>query len=152
MAWKFLNIAKANARIDELEAQLVTANREREDISASIAAGETEAVKIAEALTAQVSTLSAENKQLSADLVTARASIASEGAEVARLKAELVEKEKEVTARATKQAVEIQAQLGQPGAPATPPTATSTAKPLFGLAKAIAAEKAETAARNSKNQ
>ncbi len=144
MSFKFLSIVKANARIAELET-------ENSALSTAIASNESEVVKSAESLNSKVTELSAANEQFVKDLATARASIASEGAEVAKLKAELAAKETEVATRAAAKAVETIAQLGQPAAPSVPVTATAPAAPkLFGIARFIAAEKAESAAKNSK--
>ena len=140
MAFKFFNIAKANQEIERLEGENTALKGKVSQLEAS--AGENihiislDAEKTAEEFATVSKTLS----QSQADLKTAQASIASQAAEIEGLKTKLAGKDEEVKITVARQVANTQAALGQPPAPAIPPTATATSgAPKTGMARVLAA-------------
>jgi chromosome segregation ATPase len=146
MAWKFLSIAKANARIDELEAQAATITTERDEARKAL---ETNGAEIsAQGEQAQKDLAAANTKltQVEADLVTAKASVASQASEIKALKDTLAGKDAEVQAAVARKLAEEQAKLGQSGKPTPPAVGAAAAKEPFGADRVIAAARADLAA------
>ena len=152
----FLHIGKANSRITELEAQVATLTKERDDAVSALESNASEVSDSAEKLQTDLELANARISELTNQRDIAVDSIAADAKKIADLQAKLDAKDKEVEVKVSQKAATIQAALGQPAAPVIPEGATRTAtaqakeKPLFGLDRVIAAFKAETAARNAK--
>jgi predicted nucleic acid-binding Zn-ribbon protein len=113
MAWKFLNIGKANAEIERLQAEVATVTKERDDARAALTDNHSETVSAAESLQTNLTAAQA-------DLVTAKASVASLGAQVTKLEADLkvaneklANPEAQVVQIASRRALEITQAQGQ---------------------------------------
>ena len=143
MAWKFLSIPKANARIDELEKQNAELIKERDTALASVSDNSIEIQAECERLTKQAADASARVTQLEADLGTARASIESGQKKIADLEAKLSAKEEEVKVRISRQALETQSQLGQPAQPTAPKAGTVQPGAETGMQRVLSSAKAD---------
>lgn len=143
MAWKFLNIGKANARIDELESQLAAVTKERDDALKASGENSTEIQAEHERVSKQAEDASAKCKQLESDLTTAKTSIASSQTKIAELESKLAAKDSEVKIQVARQAQEIQAQLGQPPKPEPPKAGTVQPGAETGMSRVLASAKAD---------
>ncbi|SRR6266576_403699 len=152
MALNTWNIVTARKQFAELETKLAGVEAENASLKSSIGDNNSEAVKAADGLQAELAAAKVVIAQCKADLTTSCASIASQAAEIEGLKAKLASKDEEVKITVARQVANTTAALGVPPAPAIPQTATASTdtSKLFGLAKVIACEKAETEARNAK--
>lgn len=157
MPFKFFNIGKANAEIENLEkrvAELTSENAALKENGPEIeAAAETLRKDLAEAqgkiataeselaaARANVATLTAEKEKLSQDLKAASDKLANPAAIIKE--------------SASAQAAAIVASVGHAPiatTPTEPQNEVADIKKLTGLAKVIAIEKAESAARKTKN-
>jgi chromosome segregation ATPase len=124
MAWKFLNIGKANAEIERLEKEVETAKAEAANAKTAL---ETNNSEIAAQLEKVQGELTAANTSLAArttELSSAKASLLAAQAEVTTLKATIADPKGEIEKRASAKALEITAGQGQP-----PVGVTSTSSP-----------------------
>src|SRR5690349_5090724 len=146
MALKIWNIGTANKRIEELEAENATLKGKISQAESAVGENNSEAVKAAEGLQDSLDTANKSLAQAQSDLATAKASVASKAAEIESLKSKLAAKDEEVKTAAARQALNIQAALGQPSAPVVPDNAkpgADSGKPKTGIARIIAAAKAD---------
>lgn len=159
MAYKFWNFKESNAEIEKLSARVAELEKQNAECVANAKAIE-DAASTMQSDLAQAVTRA---EKAEADLATAKASIASlttekdkAVAEAAEAKAKLANPSAIIKETASAQAAAIVAQVGHapiaaaPGGTVLPETEMDKAKKLTGLAKVIAIEKAESAARNSK--
>lgn len=151
MAFKFLSIVKANIRIDELETQNAQLVKERDEARTALEGNASEVTKQAEHLQADLDTAVASLKIRTEERDAALADAGAKAKEIETLMAELKAKDGEVNIKVAQGVLDAQAALGQPAAPAIPATAKAPGE-LHGLARFIAAEKAETATRNARKQ
>jgi len=142
MAFKFLQIGKANARIDELEAQLATITQERDQAKAALESNGAEISAAAEQLQTELNAVNNTITGLRASEAKAVKEAATAQAEVASLKEQLKAKDGEVKIKVAHQVQEEQAKLGQPSAPAVPASA-KPAKEATGMARIVAAARAD---------
>jgi len=161
MAWKFLNIGKANAEIERLEKELAaeqgkvaTLTKERDDAKAALEANDSEIAKNAESVQKELTTakadLTAAQGQVTAitkERDDAKAQLATVTKERDEAKAKLADPKGPIQTAAAVKAAEITAGQGQATPIAVSPVATPAAKveapKLKGLAKVQAAIKAQ---------
>lgn len=148
MALKIWNIGKANAEIDRLTGELAAVAKERDDLKAAIESNKTEVSAEAETLQASFTASQARVTALEAELVTAKADAEAKAGEIKALSEKLAAKDAEVEVKVSRRLMEQQAVLGQPDKP-TAAGISANSKPLFGIQRVIAAEKAESETRNS---
>ncbi len=145
------NIGKANAEIQKLTAENAALKENLTKAESAISENESEAIKAAERLEADLSTAKQTISTLTKERDAAFAVSLADTKQISDLKAQLDAKESSVAIKVSQQVQATQAALGQPPVPAIPSDATTTAggapkaKPLFGLERFIAAEKAEAA-------
>src|SRR5882762_3649889 len=113
MALKFLFIGKANARIDELEAQVAAITKERDDALSANSSNASEVAKTAEELQGQLTTSAAQVTKLTSDNATLASTISTQATEIASLKTKLAAVEGEVPVKVARQVAQTQAELGQ---------------------------------------
>ena len=89
MAWKFLNIGKANAEIERLEKELAaeqgkvaTVTKERDDAKAALESNDSEIAKNATAVQTELTQVKVERDQIKSDLASAKTTIATLTAEL----------------------------------------------------------------------
>lgn len=148
--FSFHHIGKANTRIAELETQLASVTKEKDDAVAALESNASEVSDSAEKLQTDLAAANTSISGLKAELATAQAAVAASVTTIADLNAKLKAKDGEVKITVARELQSAQAALGQPAAPAIPESASDPKKPLFGLARVTAAFEAETAARNAK--
>jgi chromosome segregation ATPase len=134
MAWKFLNIGKANAEIERLEtalaaeqAKVTTLTQERDAAKTALAENDSEIAKNAAAVQTEITQVKAERDQAKADLGTAKTTIATLTQERDEAKAKLTDPKGTIQSAATTKAAEITAAQGQPPIAAVPTTAPGQA-------------------------
>lgn len=153
MAWKFLNIAKANAEIDRLNADLAAVTKERDDLKAAAEANTSEVGKHAEELAAKLTETESKLAKALEDGKAASATLATQATDISGLKDQLKAKDAEVEAKVARKLAEAQAALGQPDKPSIPASGKApNISELHGLQKVIAIEKAETAAAKAQTK
>jgi seryl-tRNA synthetase len=120
MAWKFLNIGKANSEIERLSTEVATITKERDEARTALETNNaglvknaeelqgqaTDARAVAEGLRGQMSALTAERDGLKAELQTAQEKLANPSEQVVKI--------------AAARALEITGAQGQPPLPTTP--------------------------------
>lgn len=121
MAWKFLNIGKANARIDELEKSLT-------DAHAATATAQAETKLAQDALASNESEIVKNAEKLSADLSAANAELVAAKSSIANLSDELNATKVSVGAQASARAQEITAAQGQPPLAVLPQTSAGASE------------------------
>ncbi len=153
MAWKFLNIAKANAEIDRLNTENEKLTRERDDARAALEANNSDTVKEAEKLQGQVAEAGKTIQARDAEVTRLNGLVASKDTELATARAELSKANEkfanpsaQIQQAASVKAAEITSAQGQPPVKASPvenPSKQEGKTELKGFAKARAAFKAE---------
>lgn len=146
MAFKFLSIVKANARITELETENESLKSENKALTDAHAENSAALLKDAESTAAKLAETSAALEKAQADMA---ARLAARDAEVKDLTEKLAAKSAEVDAIAARKALEITAAQGQPPVQATPTSnpAQQPDKPqLKGLDRTRAAFQAQAEA------
>lgn len=113
MAWKFLNIGKANAEVDRLALEVASVTKERDDLRANMETNASDVTKQAEELQGQVAALTIERDTAQAALVTAKAELATASDKLANPSAQIVH-------IASAQAAAITSAQGQPPIASTP--------------------------------
>lgn len=109
MAWRFLNISKANAEIDRLSLELSAITKERDDLKAAMESNASETIKALEDATAKISALEEGAKALTAERDAALAAL------------DVAKKEIEAApVKISQKAAEITAAQGQPPIATTP--------------------------------
>ena len=136
MAWKFLNIGKANARIDELESQLSAVSKERDEAKSVLESNYSEISAHAEDIQKELETRNSE-------LAALKSSVLASQTEVSNLRAELKSKDGEVEIKVARQLQQHQSALGQPSAPVVPTEAKKPAAALVGMARLLAHARAD---------
>lgn len=132
--FSFINIAKANAEIDRLSAELATVTARNAELEAANVDNSQSAEAVSEVLKAEIAT----EKARHAD---ACVKMQEQAAEISKLQAALTAKEDEVAKRAASAAVKIVASQGVPAPlPAEPP------KPMTYTEQCLAANAAAKAA------
>ena len=112
MAWRFLNISKANAEIDRLALEVSTITKERDDLKAAMESNGAETISALEDSQAKVAALEEGAKVLSAER------------DAVKVELDAAKKELEATpVKISQKAQEITASQGQPPV-ATAPAAT----------------------------
>lgn len=124
MAWRFLNIGKANAEIERLALEVSTVTKERDDLKAAMEANASEAVKAAEDLQTQVTAQAATIATLIAERDAARVDLEA-------AKKDAASQEVKIQTAASHKAAEITASQGQPPL-ATTPAGTPDGTPVGG--------------------
>jgi len=142
MAWKFLNIGKANAEIERLEkaladeqAKTAALNKERDELKTAAEANDSEIARNAEATgkeliqaKADLATAKQSVSTLTTERDDAKAQLATVGKERDELKAKIADPKGAIQTAASAKAAEITGAQGQPPI-ATAPVATPAAKP-----------------------
>src|ERR1035438_10270732 len=85
MVWQFLNIGKANAEIDRLNAENLKVTKERDDANAAVESNSTEVTKHAEELQGQVTAATSTITGLQGQVGTLTADVAAKATEITRL-------------------------------------------------------------------
>jgi len=160
MAWKFLNIGKANAEIERLEKELATIKAERDEARTALESNNSEAVKAAEGFQADLAIARTELEaakgqvtKLTNDLSAATTELTTVKAELVTAKAQIADPAGVIQKAASAKAAEITSSQGQPPVKVDP--TTSPAAPgkeqsgLTGIARVQAAFKKQMAPRDS---
>jgi predicted nuclease with TOPRIM domain len=143
MAWKFLNIGKANAEIDRLNEALVTSNKERDEARTALedngkeVAGELE--KAQGQLKDSQAALATANNTISA-LTGEKAEL---GKQVAKLTEDLRATTEAVQVKVAHKVADVLAAAGAPPAPAAPAAAKAPANNLTGMDRIRAAARVD---------
>ena len=140
MAFKFLQIGKANAEIERLTAELAKVTKEKEDAQAAVADNGNEVAKEAEKLQADLGTAKQSISTLTGERDAAVSQLAGKDAEIKSLTEKLAAKDGEVKIQVARQVAETQSQLGAPPIPAPPKEATATGtngKGKVGMARVL---------------
>lgn len=143
MAWKFLNIGKANEEITRLNAEVSKVTQERDDARAALEANGTEVSKAAEEIQANAETLKAENLKLAGQVTSLTGQVATQAAEITRLNGIVAGEPERVKITVAGKVAEAQAAIGAPAAPAVPPSAAKPGAGLTGMARIRAAAQAD---------
>lgn len=130
MAWKFLNIGKANAEVDRLNAEVLKLTAERDEAKTALESNSTEVTAHAEGLQANAETLKAEKLKAEQQVATLTTQMAAQATEMATAKERLANPTAETAKLASHKAAEITGAQGQP------PIATTPAGTLAGGATA----------------
>lgn len=157
-----MNIGKANAEIERLNAEVATLTKERDDARAALESNNSEVGKQAESLQGQltaanqsISDLNAQVTALKADLASKEKSLAAVESELKAAQEKLANSGEQIKQAASLKAAEITGAQGQPPVvvPVAETPAQSSAKTenLFGIARVIAAFKAESLSKQTKN-
>src|SRR5437667_5849041 len=137
MALKFLHIGKASARIDELEAQVATLTKERDEALKAVESNSGEVTRHAEALQTDLGTATKSN----ADLLQANSKLleqaSAKDAEIKTLKDQIAASASQVEVKVARQVAQTQAALGQPPIPAIPAEAKSAAASKNGISRVM---------------
>jgi hypothetical protein len=120
MAFKFLQVGKANAEIDRLNVELVKVSKERDEAVAAVGENTSEVATQAEQIQADLATAKQTISTITGERDTAAAALVVANAKVAKLEADLAAKDGEVKIKVAQQALTVQAALGQPAAPVIP--------------------------------
>jgi hypothetical protein len=139
MAFRFLQIGKANNEIARLESEIEQLKAQ----NAELTTNEPEALKGAEValLEANTKICAAEStiSELKTSLLKHGEELKANQAEIGKLTEALALKSAEVETKASTKAVEILASVGAPLPPAAPKTGTPSAKSLSGWDRIVAA-------------
>src|SRR5438046_1827377 len=113
MALKFLHIGKASARIDELESQVATLTKERDDALKAVESNSSEVTKHAEELQTQLSAANGLVTKLTSDFTAQVAISATQVAEIKSLKEQAATSAASIEIKVARQVAQTQAALGQ---------------------------------------
>ena len=127
VALSFLHIGKANTRIKELETQVATLIKERDDALAAVESNAGEVGKTAEELQTNLSAAQTQVTKLTSDNAALTATASTQAAEIKSLTDKLAAQPAEVKIQVARQVAQTQAALGQPPIPAVPAEATGAA-------------------------
>src|SRR5258708_6444214 len=95
-AFKFLHIGKASARIDELEAQVASLTKERDEALAAVKANGAEIIKQAEDLQTQLTAANGQVTKWTLDTAAMTGIVSAQAAEIKSLGDRLAAKDGEV--------------------------------------------------------
>lgn len=141
-ALKIWSIGKANQRIEELESQVATLTKERDEAKAALESNAGEISTAAEQVQRDLDTARQTIGTLTGELNASKTLIAAKDAEIAALGAKLENQSQQVRVQVAQQVATTQAALGQPPMPSAPATA-KTATNLTGAARVRAMAKAD---------
>jgi len=120
MAWKFLNIGKANAEVDRLNEDVLKLTAERDEAKTALESNSTEVTAHAEGLLADAEKLKAEKLKAEQQVATLTTKMAAQATELATAKERLANPTAETAKLASHRAAEITGAQGQPPIATTP--------------------------------
>ena len=118
MQLRIWSIAKANARIDELEAQVASLTTELSTAKAALEANNGEVTAAAEQISKDLDTAKQTIGTLTGQIAAATTALAAKDTEIKALNDRLAKQPEEVKVQVAREVANVQAKLGQPPVPA----------------------------------